>query len=99
MRALALTHRCVALDLPGHGKTLVTSTGVLRRPGSDLHLEVAGSNPVFITVAVVPNSESTGSCCTADVVTAFCKQLSLASGQHCIAVQKKCLVVVLIDTS
>lgn len=35
MRALALTHRCVALDLPGHGRTLVTSTGVLCRTCSD----------------------------------------------------------------
>ena len=26
-RALALTHRCVAVDLPGHGKTSVTSAG------------------------------------------------------------------------
>ena len=27
MRALALTHRCIALDLPGHGRTLVTPAG------------------------------------------------------------------------
>ena len=27
MRALALTHHCVALDLPGHGNTLVTPVG------------------------------------------------------------------------
>lgn len=28
MRALALTHHCVALDLPGHGRTLLTPSGV-----------------------------------------------------------------------
>ena len=27
MRALALTHRCVAVDLPGHGRTSVTPAG------------------------------------------------------------------------
>ena len=27
MRALALTHHCIALDLPGHGKTVVTPAG------------------------------------------------------------------------
>lgn len=51
MRALALTHRCVALDLPGHGKTQVTSTGVPCQNGSfDL---------VTVALALLPNTVST----------------------------------------
>ena len=39
MRALALTHHCIAVDLPGHGNTLVTPAGALasmRCPCTDL---------------------------------------------------------------
>lgn len=77
MRALALTHRCVALDLPGHGKTLVTSTGVcFAGHAVAFEVEVIGSNLAAATVAValLPNYESTGAAVTAHAAPAFCRQ-------------------------